>query len=71
MKKKVFLVGFLGVMLALGMVLVGCDLGCANNHDCSITYGSSKQGTTCGADKCAVPLGISSGPAGTTVKCDC
>ncbi|GHU45408.1 hypothetical protein FACS1894190_17530 [Spirochaetia bacterium] len=72
MKKKVFFVGFLGMMLALGMVLVGCDLEvCANSGKCSITYGGIGQGTSCGASKCAVKVGASYGTVGTTVKCSC
>ncbi|GHU99818.1 hypothetical protein FACS189483_09470 [Spirochaetia bacterium] len=50
MKKKVFRVGFLGVMLALGMALTGCDLffpkSCQDENDCD--HGS----TYCGRNDC-------------------
>ncbi|GHV74817.1 hypothetical protein AGMMS49940_21190 [Spirochaetia bacterium] len=38
MKKKVFFVGFLGMVLALGLAVTGCDLfakSCQEENDCN------------------------------------
>ncbi|GMO58616.1 MAG: hypothetical protein Ta2G_18670 [Termitinemataceae bacterium] len=69
---KLFFLGLLGIVLTLVMLLSGCKLSsCANNGNCSVTYGGIGQNTSCGASKCAVPVGTSTGTYGTTVKCDC
>ncbi|GHV50571.1 hypothetical protein AGMMS49579_04370 [Spirochaetia bacterium] len=63
MKKKLLFVGFLGLMLAFGLVVVGC-----NTHWFTCTnYGNCKApGTTCGASKCEVKQ-VNYG----NVECDC
>jgi hypothetical protein len=67
--KNIFFVVMLGVVLALGMGVVGCDTGCSKLGVCSGTYGSASV-STCGDSKCAVQVG-KEGPAGTTVTCNC
>ncbi|GHT51215.1 hypothetical protein FACS1894102_7120 [Spirochaetia bacterium] len=68
---KMLILSVLAMVLTLVIVLSGCSLSCANNGNCSVTYGGIGQGTSCGASKCAVPVGVSTGKEGTTVKCDC
>jgi hypothetical protein len=68
MKKKVFFVVTLGIALALGMVLTGCEEPCT----CSVTHDPRVGvtiGTTCGKSSCSAHRAMTNNTA--AVPCDC
>ncbi|GHU78099.1 hypothetical protein FACS189462_1850 [Spirochaetia bacterium] len=72
MKRKMFLVGFLGVMLALGLALTGCDLGEKCNVGCYAKGTSlNKSRKTCNKSDCAIEKAQFSTYDPINVSCDC
>jgi hypothetical protein len=73
MKKKVFFVVTLGIVLALGMVLTGCeakpcDGECYLDNSFHLQTGNYRY---CSESSCGVSKSIQERGVGTPAKCDC
>jgi hypothetical protein len=75
MKKGLFIVVMLGMVMALGMIITSCDLlaGCKDGIDCRVMTNQYADGAyeVCSDSSCAaynVPYPV---PKNTNVKCDC
>jgi hypothetical protein len=74
-KIRVLVVVLIGLLMAGGLILAGCDSGCNNigNVDCEWGpngYGGYTLIKYCGKSKCAVYTGNSGSPL-RRVTCDC
>jgi hypothetical protein len=75
-KRKILIVGLIGLLLAGGLMIVGCskDSGCQGYGDCEFVYtdGATTKANGCGTDSCAAVKGQNPGPdQSATYKCDC
>ena len=44
-KKRILILGFIGLLMVAGLILVGCDLeNCPGNGECVITIGQNASG---------------------------
>jgi hypothetical protein len=78
MKKKILIVGLIGLLLAGGLVLAGCGRsGCPRSGgDCSVSIDSSGNNYTtiasCGNGDCAVNIAYNKkNPGAGKYTCDC
>jgi hypothetical protein len=69
-KSKIFIVGLIALLMAGGLVLVGCKTGCPNDK-CSVTISGdgSKGFDGCSQSGCASKKAYDNGSAAAT--CDC
>lgn len=71
-KSKILVVGLIGLLMAGGLVLIGCDQGCSRDGDCYYNSGNGSY-TSCQDSKCAAVKAYNSTNAGTSssAPCDC
>jgi hypothetical protein len=68
--KKIVFVGLIGLMMAVGLVLVGCKGVCDNNTDCRYDSKGTTPYGSCSSSDCAAVKAKTNGDS-TSTRCDC
>ena len=77
MKKKIFAVGLVVVLLVGGLILASCEASCSGHGDCEAEYsyvsnvGAWPKSAECDDSDCAVNKINSDTDKASKIKCDC